>query len=1546
MQSRTMLKALAMSVMLVAAATSPAAAPPVTIASSPAPVATAPAPAARARRAANYEEALALAKDTGKDIVVLQRGSDWNRLGEMLYVDVWLKDEFARELGDAFILVDVDLPEAEGAPALRGPWSPPSVAGADPQSDNSPPLRLAKLTEDTAPLPGDEVIAVTSRDGAAFKCRPDGTWVAGGPNPAQDVLTLKIKTPSRGRVIRLDFPTDPSLPGNGPGRASNGNFVISEIEVESGKGAIKPAAAWANAFEGAQGPWLVVDGVRDAGDKVWNAGGHHHRRRTLLLALGEAVPAGAEVTLRILCLSPYGQHVPGAVRAAVLPQAALAADIARVSAAQDLKRKNRKFSWWDRTYCPRIALMDSQGRAVACENKPRLGLTPTTLAARVKELRSVRQKRDALWAKAEAAKGPQKAELLRQGLDLMGFANWAGNENGYKVVHDQIRSADPKDESGAVRWLGFGGDPREGVPWAKPNWAQALEKKDLADADYQEALALIDKELKDPRNRVLDHERIRRIMIAKYHVYSRWPKHEEQWFDVQREIAAFDADTFWGIGAVGDLGLRHRSATPMLTYGWGARQVKDGPNRWDMADTAYFFDHAGPYKFRIVRTGGKDTLKIRRIALRDGMTVLWEAKPAADLGPSQGPVEVDLDLKDGSAERKLMLCLEAEAQPGHTDIGGRFEIEPQLPPAPPAAKVPPAGDETSQMLARGEVHAMQRKLGDVLMAEASRDASGAARVVDSPVSRVHLAQYTVIRLCGEDKVKDIAGREGGAALLADFLKDTDWVESFLASDKADWPQALENLYVLARYSGDLEQPLNRRLATALALQWGKGSRYRLVDRFAHIQRALREGLMHVSFEGLDVRGMRWAVPTYGTAKDFQFLLDDRQTRLRDYFGAHGGVWYVSYNVYGVSVQDQWNYIAPWAHVHGTGTGNRPFPAHRRVGGVCGTVSTYASAAAQAHGIPSTAIGQPGHCAYIIRVGQEWPVGNSVTWPSHASAPGWHGTGYPTLHRLYEPVNQDRERFMTATRLAWLGRLQADRATARVRLLPGASYRVYRQGVGPALPDFSKLKAERTGTCDALDLASVRPDPPVNFGVVWEGELEVEGLGPVRIFTQSDDASRVSVDGKAVVEANCSRQEKVLPLGAGWHALRVEFSQGAGAMGLSVGWEGLLEASSTQWRRTYEQAISAQPSNYGTWIDYVAMLETVKDLPAADWVALARRAAGDLAVAHEAGWAIVMRCLNKALPSLPPAERLEILTACNQDLRQENWIKPEAFPYEGILHWQTDRVGDPALAVELFGRLLAIHHSPKPENNWIFGNVLSWGQRHFAANPATAPACVKAIEAFFRSRGDALSKDLLTATVTTGIRKSSDAGDLASYRLWTEMARKMLPPLAPRDLHLTAAQAAAAPKSEPFPGELLSQDGLLQTSSACGHDRPLSYEQVLREGAGGYFDTNHEEKPWAQAQLPGEATLTGIVLVNRHELAPAGAEFQWAVPLKVSASLDGKTWTELARFDKAQAVFRVDLAGKAVKARYVRIERVPGEDKTKPPGRFHFRNFLVYGSKLY
>lgn len=111
----------------------------------------------------------------------------------------------------------------------------------------------------------------------------------------------------------------------------------------------------------------------------------------------------------------------------------------------------------------------------------------------------------------------------------------------------------------------------------------------LSDADYVESLARVDKELADPRNKILSPENLQRMMVAKYHIYKSWKGAEEKRFDVQREIAALDPTTFWGIGARGYVGMHGRSETPYLTYGWKAPQVKAGLNSWRMTDASYFW---------------------------------------------------------------------------------------------------------------------------------------------------------------------------------------------------------------------------------------------------------------------------------------------------------------------------------------------------------------------------------------------------------------------------------------------------------------------------------------------------------------------------------------------------------------------------------------------------------------------------------------------------------------------------------------------------------------------------------------------------------------------------------------------------------------------------------------------------------------------------------------------------------------------------------------------------------------------------------------------
>ena len=75
--------------------------------------------------------------------------------------------------------------------------------------------------------------SVRSQGGATSEILPDNSVRITGKNPAKDVYEIELPTPS-GPIhgIRLTALPDKSTSTGGPGRSSNGNFVLSEITVE------------------------------------------------------------------------------------------------------------------------------------------------------------------------------------------------------------------------------------------------------------------------------------------------------------------------------------------------------------------------------------------------------------------------------------------------------------------------------------------------------------------------------------------------------------------------------------------------------------------------------------------------------------------------------------------------------------------------------------------------------------------------------------------------------------------------------------------------------------------------------------------------------------------------------------------------------------------------------------------------------------------------------------------------------------------------------------------------------------------------------------------------------------------------------------------------------------------------------------------------------------------------------------------------------------------------------------------------------------------
>ena len=77
-----------------------------------------------------------------------------------------------------------------------------------------------------------EPVSTESEGGASFEVARDGSVRVHGANPATDVYTVECVTDLECiTAVRLEVLPDPELGGEGPGRSSTGNFVLSELSL-------------------------------------------------------------------------------------------------------------------------------------------------------------------------------------------------------------------------------------------------------------------------------------------------------------------------------------------------------------------------------------------------------------------------------------------------------------------------------------------------------------------------------------------------------------------------------------------------------------------------------------------------------------------------------------------------------------------------------------------------------------------------------------------------------------------------------------------------------------------------------------------------------------------------------------------------------------------------------------------------------------------------------------------------------------------------------------------------------------------------------------------------------------------------------------------------------------------------------------------------------------------------------------------------------------------------------------------------------------------
>jgi PA14 domain-containing protein/glycosyl hydrolase family 2/Fn3 domain-containing protein len=136
------------------------------------------------------------------------------------------------------------------------------------------------------------------------------------------------------------------------------------------------------------------------------------------------------------------------------------------------------------------------------------------------------------------------------------------------------------------------------------------------------------------------------------------------------------------------------------------------------------------------------------------------------------------------------------------------------------------------------------------------------------------------------------------------------------------------------------------------------------------------------------------------------------------------------------------------------------------------------------------------------------------------------------------------------------KVKAVRSKVPRKVSPGLSLRRY-QGSWDSLPDFSLLQPVAEQTVQAISLDEVEQEE--DFGLVFEGYLNVPATGTYTFDCRSDDGSRFSVAGQVLLENDgihgMQQQSGSIVLKKGRHPLRLEYFQKKGGKGLEVTWEG-------------------------------------------------------------------------------------------------------------------------------------------------------------------------------------------------------------------------------------------------------------------------------------------------------------------------------------------------------------------------------------------------------
>ncbi len=359
-------------------------------------------------------------------------------------------------------------------------------------------------------------------------------------------------------------------------------------------------------------------------------------------------------------------------------------------------------------------------------------------------------------------------------------------------------------------------------------------------------------------------------------------------------------------------------------------------------------------------------------------------------------------------------------------------------------------------------------------------------------------------------------------------------------------------------------------------------------------------------------------------------------------------------------------------------------------------------------------------------------------------------------------------------------------------------------------------------------------------------------------------------------------------------------------------------------KCHELAVRTQPLNFRAWREYADFLTSKQPTDANAWKQLHDAICTSLAPRYpEMAAELLRKHIYPGLKTAFAGREQELQNTMLSFWKSLKITGPDRWDVEGLAQEQRKMLGlskDTGEKVcKLYGQILSSVAS-LPEYAPI---VLSWGNTLTSGmTPEMQHLCMQTtLESI--SKGQNIAPEDRDKMLAPAILAAESMADLSTF----QAIGKMLSPTytTPKD---------KMPAHTPYAGKLVSQGGIIRTSSTSRFDNPCEHWGVL-EPVGGRFHTNKDKDAWVSVQLPRQAYVTGLAII-------ATPGNRWRLHnMKVQVSETGKDddWQDVAQLGECkQRVLQVDLSSARPRAKYVRIVRVGG------PEFFHLNAIYIYGEQ--